>query len=56
MARKRYSDKDFLKLLRKIDVLLASGSVFQRRAGPWRSAMRYTIDGARSPAAWDNRS
>ena len=28
MARKRYSDEDCLKLLREIDVQLASGSVF----------------------------
>jgi len=56
MARKRYSDEDCLKLLREIDVQLASGRFFRRRAGPWGSAMRYTLHGARSSAAWDNRS
>lgn len=59
MARKRYSDEDILKLLREVEVRLASGSDVAsacRAAGLPGSAMRRTTRGARSSVAWPGRS
>jgi hypothetical protein len=57
MARKRHSDEDILKLLRELEVRLASGSDVStacRAAGI--SDATYSTPGARSSAAWRVRS
>ena len=58
MAGKRHSDEDILKLLREIEVRLASGSDVTsacRAAGLPGSAMRPITRGARSSVAWHAR-
>jgi len=56
MARKRYSDEDILRLLREMEVHLASGSDVQSACRSVGLAMPRTISGASDTVAWVDRS